>query len=204
LTGTKPRAFDIERTRVDASLRPQSAWAESAAYATTDRSGRAWSASSRGRASPGDKFLSIEHDMHGNAGVSIFGNGWNGSVSCRVATSASSALLDDLEVRGLPIRRSSCSSVSSAALRGSARAARRSAAIIVNAYSAMLAGGGIRGGTICGASDRTAAYVKDRPVSPEDFGATVLHAVDIPPETRLSPDGFTLPASTGRPVVDLF
>jgi hypothetical protein len=68
----------------------------------------------------------------------------------------------------------------------------------------MLAGAGVRGGAVYGASDQTAAYVKDRPVSPEDFAATVLHALDIPPETRLSPDGFTTPASTGTPVGDLF
>jgi uncharacterized protein (DUF1501 family) len=71
-------------------------------------------------------------------------------------------------------------------------------------YSAMLAGGGVRGGGVYGASDKTAAYVKDRPVSVEDFSATVLHAMDIPPETRISPDGFTVPASTGTPVLDLF
>ena len=61
----------------------------------------------------------------------------------------------------------------------------------------MLAGGGIRGGTVYGASDRIAAYVKDRPVSLEDFSATVLHTLGIPPATRISPDGFTMPASTG-------
>jgi hypothetical protein len=32
----------------------------------------------------------------------------------------------------------------------------------------------------------------------------VLHALDIPPEMRLSPDGFTMPASTGRAVTELF
>ena len=41
-------------------------------------------------------------------------------------------------------------------------------------------------------------------MSPEDFAATVLHALDIPPETRLSPDGFTMPASTGRPLTEVF
>ena len=71
-------------------------------------------------------------------------------------------------------------------------------------YSGLLAGAGIRGGAIYGASDRHAAYVKDRPVSPEDFGATALQALGIEPETRLSPDGFTRPASQGEPIAELF
>jgi hypothetical protein len=71
-------------------------------------------------------------------------------------------------------------------------------------YSALLAGAGVRGGLVHGASDRIGAYVKDNPVSPEDFGATVLHALGIPPESRLSPDGATQPASSGRPVLRLF
>jgi hypothetical protein len=68
----------------------------------------------------------------------------------------------------------------------------------------MLAGGGIQGGAVYGASDARAAYVKDKPVSPEDFAATILHAMNIDPATRLSPDGFTRPASTGQPLLDLY
>jgi uncharacterized protein (DUF1501 family) len=71
-------------------------------------------------------------------------------------------------------------------------------------YSALVAGAGIRGGAIYGASDKVAAFPKDCPVTPEDFGATLLHALDVPPTTRLSPDGFTRPASTGRPILELF
>jgi hypothetical protein len=71
-------------------------------------------------------------------------------------------------------------------------------------YSALLAGAGVRGGMVYGASDKVGAYVKDRPVSPEDFGATLLHALGVPPETRLGADGFTRPASAGRPLLDLF
>jgi hypothetical protein len=71
-------------------------------------------------------------------------------------------------------------------------------------YSAMVAGGGIRGGVVYGSSDSQAAYVKDSPVNLEDFSATLFHAMDIPVETKLSPDGFTRPVSTGRPILDLF
>jgi arylsulfatase A-like enzyme len=71
-------------------------------------------------------------------------------------------------------------------------------------YAALLAGAGVRAGLVHGASDKKGGYVKDAPVSPEDFGATLLHALGVPPGTRLSPDGGTQPASTGRPLVDLF
>jgi uncharacterized protein (DUF1501 family) len=71
-------------------------------------------------------------------------------------------------------------------------------------YSALLAGAGVKGGLVYGASDRIGGYVKDAPVSPENFGATLLHALGVPPETRLSPDGATQPASTGQPIASLF
>jgi hypothetical protein len=73
-----------------------------------------------------------------------------------------------------------------------------------NVFSALLAGGGIRGGLVYGASDKIGGHVKDKPVKLDDFSATLLHALDVPPETRLSPDGFTRPASTGQPIKDLF
>lgn len=51
--------------------------------------------------------------------------------------------------------------------------------------SALLAGGGIRGGQVHGSSDKTAAYVKDSPVSPEDFLATIYHAFGIAPDREI-------------------
>ncbi len=71
-------------------------------------------------------------------------------------------------------------------------------------YSALLAGAGIRGGRVHGASDAQGGYVKDSPVTPERFGATLFHALGVPPETRLGADGFTRPASSGQPLVELF
>jgi arylsulfatase A-like enzyme len=72
-------------------------------------------------------------------------------------------------------------------------------------YSGLLAGAGIRGGMIYGGSDRIGGYVaKDSPVSPEDFGATIYHALGVPPETRLGANGFSNPVSAGKPVLDLF
>ena len=71
-------------------------------------------------------------------------------------------------------------------------------------YTSLVAGAGIRGGQVYGASDKQAAYVQHSPVSPEDFSATLLEALGIDPGTRLGLDGFTRPASTGTPVAALF
>jgi hypothetical protein len=156
---------------------------------------------------PGEKFLSVETwDMHGNAGIDIFANGWNGlGWALPKCDEAVSALLEDLEARGLL---DSTLVVLVGEFGRTPRISRGGSAIgrdhWPNCYSAMLAGAGIRGGTVYGASDQQAAYVKDRPVSPEDFAATLFHAMDIPPETRISPDGFSRPASSGQVVAELF
>ena len=53
-------------------------------------------------------------------------------------------------------------------------------------YSAILAGGGIRGGMVYGESDKIGAYVKDKPVRPQDLGATIYHALGVPLDLRLT------------------
>ncbi len=156
---------------------------------------------------PGDRFLSVETwDMHGNAGIDIFGSGWNGlgwAMPC--CDQAVSALLEDLEQRGLL---DSTLVVLVGEFGRTPRISRGGSAIgrdhWANCYSAMLAGAGVRGGAVYGASDSQAAYVRDNPVSPENFAATLLHALDIPPDTGISPDGFSVRASTGRPILGLF
>jgi hypothetical protein len=49
-------------------------------------------------------------------------------------------------------------------------------------YSVLLAGAGLRGGSVYGASDAHAAYVKDRPVHIRDICATIYHCLGIDPE----------------------
>jgi hypothetical protein len=71
-------------------------------------------------------------------------------------------------------------------------------------WSALLAGGGVRGGAVYGETDKTGSSVKDRPVPVQDLGATVFHALGIPGDQRLGKDGFTRPVSTGQPLLDLF
>jgi uncharacterized protein (DUF1501 family) len=50
-------------------------------------------------------------------------------------------------------------------------------------YSALLAGGGVKGGRVVGESDRLGERPHDRPVTPADLAATVHHAVGITSET---------------------
>ena len=152
---------------------------------------------------PNDKFVSVETwDMHGNAGIGIFDNGWNGLGWALPRADASvAALLTDLEDRGLL---ESTLVVFVGEFGRTPRISRGASAIgrdhWPNCYSGMLAGAGIPGGTVYGASDDTATWVRERPVSPEDLSATILKALGIDPQTRLSPDGFTQPASTGQPL----
>ena len=46
-------------------------------------------------------------------------------------------------------------------------------------YSIVMAGGGVRGGQVYGASDRSAAYPSTNPVSPADIAATIYHCLGI-------------------------
>jgi hypothetical protein len=71
--------------------------------------------------------------------------------------------------------------------------------------SAVLAGGGVRGGQIFGSSDRDAAYPKTNPVSPEDMLATIYHAFGLAPETEIH-DRESRPhrISQGTPITALF
>lgn len=60
-------------------------------------------------------------------------------------------------------------------------------------YNVVLAGGGTPAGKVVGSSDRTAAEVKDTPVSPKDVLATAFHLLGIDPET-------TVADTQGRPM----
>jgi hypothetical protein len=65
-------------------------------------------------------------------------------------------------------------------------------------FSLALAGGGIRGGTVYGASDRHAAYPADGRVEARDLIATVLHLFGFAPDAELrDSEGRPFPASRG-------
>ena len=72
-------------------------------------------------------------------------------------------------------------------------------------YSGLIAGGGIRRGSVYGASDEIAKYPSENPMSPGDLVATMLHALGVPAATTLNdltgrPHGLY----GGNPVLPLF
>jgi len=71
--------------------------------------------------------------------------------------------------------------------------------------SALLAGGGIRGGQSYGFSDPVGAYPADRPVAPEDITHTIYHALGF--EELVAIDSQNRPLrllDEGRPILELF
>ena len=71
--------------------------------------------------------------------------------------------------------------------------------------SAVLAGGGIRGGTVYGSSDAHAAYPRSSPVAPEDIHATIYQAMGISPDSEIHDQaGRPYRITEGRPIVELF
>jgi uncharacterized protein (DUF1501 family) len=69
-----------------------------------------------------------------------------------------------------------------------------------NCYSALLAGGGVRGGRVVGSSDRRAEQPVDRPVTPADLGTTILARLGIG-TTDLTGIGL---APAGEVIAELF
>lgn len=74
------------------------------------------------------------------------------------------------------------------------------------AFSIVMAGGGVKPGFVLGATDKIGGSVTDRPVTPPDMAATILHAMGIDPATTAhTPLGRPVElASGGKPVLELF
>jgi hypothetical protein len=71
--------------------------------------------------------------------------------------------------------------------------------------AALLAGAGIPGGTVYGASDPSGAYPAVSPISAEDFGTTMLHLLGVPDAYEIyDPAGRPHAASVGTVVPGLF
>jgi hypothetical protein len=72
-------------------------------------------------------------------------------------------------------------------------------------YTVVLAGGGVHGGTVYGASDKIGAYPDRDPVSPGDLAATLFWRFGIDPARELK-DQTSRPVrlSEGRPLTSLF
>ncbi len=52
-------------------------------------------------------------------------------------------------------------------------------------YTALLAGGGVKGGFVYGQSDERAKYPAEKPVRPEDLAATIFYSLGIDPLTEI-------------------
>ena len=74
------------------------------------------------------------------------------------------------------------------------------------AFSIVMSGGGLKRGLVLGATDKIGASVTDRPVTPGDMAATILHALGIDPAAVVhTPTGRPVElASGGQPVLELF
>jgi hypothetical protein len=72
-------------------------------------------------------------------------------------------------------------------------------------YTVVLAGGGIRGGQIIGASDKIGAYPIERPFTPADLNATIFRLLGYDPSaiTYHTVDGRPTPVSDGTPIREL-
>jgi hypothetical protein len=75
-----------------------------------------------------------------------------------------------------------------------------------DAISVMMAGGGLRGGAVVGATNARAEHPIERPLDPQDILATVYRVLGVDPDTAF-PDhaGRPIPlVSVGKPIEELF
>ncbi|MGH7199945.1 MAG: DUF1501 domain-containing protein [Planctomycetaceae bacterium] len=120
------------------------------------------------------------------------------------ADQALTALLEDLESRGL-LGETIVAWVGEFGRKPQITAGNAGREHHPHCYSGLLAGGGIRGGALHGRSDGTAGYPAESPVSPEDYAATLLHALGFH-EHAAFPDalGRPRPIYAGTPIRPLF
>ncbi len=68
-------------------------------------------------------------------------------------------------------------------------------------FTSVLAGGGIQGGIVHGSSDKFAAYPASSPTSPQDLAATIYHCLGIDPHVQLRDNlGRPLTICEGTPI----
>jgi uncharacterized protein (DUF1501 family) len=111
---------------------------------------------------------------------------------CPVTDQAFSALLEDLEQRGmldetLVIWTGEMGRTPRVGQRveGGAGAGKDGRDHWGRVFTSVLAGGGIRSGVVHGSSDRYAAYPASQPTKPADLAATVYHLLGVPPDLKI-------------------
>jgi uncharacterized protein (DUF1501 family) len=138
-------------------------------------------------------FNRVTWDCHANGGDLTSTLADYRTTLCPMLDRAWAALLDDLEARGLL----ATTLVLCAGEFGRTPRVNRNFGRDhwPGCWSVLMAGGGIRGGQVIGASDRHGAEPRDRPVHVSAIAATVYHVLGIDPQTRL-------PGADGRPLVE--
>jgi len=173
-----------------------------------DRYGRTLSGSSllvaRRLVEAGVPFISVHAEIFGNTGHSYDMHENNFGMlkdhNLPILDRGYSALIEDLEVRGL------LDSTLVVVMGEMGRSPRVNGAAGRDHWPqcgfSLLTGGGVKEGTVWGASDRIAAYPKDNPVSPADLVATIYDLLGIDPHLMLrDPTGRPLPiAHGGEPI----
>jgi hypothetical protein len=138
-----------------------------------------------------EDFETAEWDLHGPAGNDPFGVKRGTTLKGGQLDRALSALVEDLEDRGLLDR------TLVVAVGEFGRTPKINGGGGRDHYpfvfSALLAGGGLRHGQVIGASTAKAEYPRERPLTPGDLLATVYHVLGIDPKTAP-------PDATGRPI----
>lgn len=72
-------------------------------------------------------------------------------------------------------------------------------------YTVLMAGGGVQGGAVYGASDKHGAFPDRDPVTTGDLAATLYHALGIDPAHEIRDNlNRPLPIANGRPVTQIF
>ena len=72
-------------------------------------------------------------------------------------------------------------------------------------WTAIVAGGGVNGGRVIGASDRIGSEPANRPVKPPELVATIFHALGVPASATIpGPTGEPVAVYPGQPVTELF
>ncbi|MEM9026452.1 MAG: DUF1501 domain-containing protein, partial [Verrucomicrobiota bacterium] len=75
-----------------------------------------------------------------------------------------------------------------------------------SAFTCLLAGSGIKGGTVYGSTNADGTEVESNPITIPDFNATIAHALGLPSAKEIvAPNGrpFTI-ANDGKPITELF
>ncbi len=130
---------------------------------------------------------------------------------CPPADQAFSALLEDLEQRGLldetlvvwTGEMGRTPRVGQSVV-GGAGAGRDGRDHWSNVFTTVLAGGGVRGGYVRGSSDRYAAYPASQPTSPADLAATIYHCLGVDPRREMTDRlGRPMVLCDGSPLADV-